>query len=273
MCNYKLNYNSIYENETKPLVHFITNYVTINDVANMTLAFGGSPIMAEAIEEIEEITSKCNCLVINFGTLTTYRLDSIYKAIEVANTNNIPVIIDPVGVAASTYRKKIVLDILKKYKISILKGNASEIKALLGLQTLSKGVDSDEKDYEDIDTIGTELAKKYNLIVAITGEIDTICSKKHIAKISGGSKMLTYITGTGCMNSALIAVSLAKNTDPFTSSIYGIATMNKGASMAESSLKEGEGAGTFKVKLIDNIYNGKNISSMDKGKVNIYEVK
>ncbi|GKX28904.1 hydroxyethylthiazole kinase [Vallitalea longa] len=272
-CIDKFDFTKIYNSSTKPLIHYITNYVTSNDVANMTLAFGGSPIMAESIEEIDEITAVSSCLVINIGTVTTDKLESIKRALQVANQKHIPVILDPVGVAATSYRNKIVFDILKNYRIDVVKGNASEIKALLGLKTNSKGVDSEELDSEDISDIGVEVSRKYNTTVAITGKIDTICNDKYIAKIEGGSSMLTSITGTGCMISPLIAVCLARTGNAFTSSIYGILVMNEAASLVEKSLKPEESVGTFKVKLFDNVYNIKNKNLIDGKKVVINEIR
>jgi hydroxyethylthiazole kinase len=238
----------------------------------MTLAFGGSPIMAEAIEEIDEITSISDCLVINIGTVSSYKVQSMKRAIKVATHNNIPIILDPVGIAATSYRKKIVFDILRDYKIDVIKGNASEIKALLGLETNSKGVDSEEIDLDDIGVIGQKVAKIYNTVVAITGKVDTICSDRYIAKITGGSKMLTSITGTGCMISPLIAVSLARSKDAFASSIYGISAMNQVAEVVENNLKSHESVGTFKVKLLDTIYNMNNKNLIDRKKVIVNEI-
>jgi hydroxyethylthiazole kinase len=272
----KLDFNNIIDNiiedSNKPLIHFITNYVTINDVANMTLAFGGSPIMAEAIEEIEEITSKCSCLVINIGMLTTNKMKSMKKAIKVANNFHIPVILDPVGVAASKFRLNFVLEILNCYKIDIVKGNVSEMKALLGYKTLAKGVDCEEVVNDNIDIIGTLVAQKFDTIASITGIIDTVCSNKYIAKIEGGSTMLTYITGIGCMINPLIAVSLARCGDPFISSIYGIVSMNVAADYVQQNLNDKEGVGTYKIRLLDTIYNIKKENLIHRGKVNIYEV-
>lgn len=266
-------FKKIFESPMKPLIHYITNYVTVNDVANMTLAFGGSPIMAEAIEDINEITPNCHCLVINIGTIITRKMDSIRKAIEIANNHHIPVILDPVGVAASSFRKEIVFNILDNYTIDVIKGNVSEMKALLGLQTDAKGVDSEEIITEDINTIGVQVANKYNTVAAITGKVDTICSTKQVAKIEGGSPIMTDITGTGCMVSPLIAVSLARSGDPFASSVYGLLAMKVAAEIAHHKLSEGEGVGTFKVKLFDNIYNLRSENLLNKGKVAIYEIE
>ena len=272
-CIDRFDFTKIYKDSRKPLIHYITNYVTSNDVANMTLAFGGSPIMAEAIEEIHEITSISNCLVINIGTITTNRFESIKLALRVANQNKIPVILDPVGVAATNYRKDIVNYILRYYKIDVIKGNASEIKSLIGLETNSRGVDSEELELEDIKDIGIKVSRKYNTTVAITGKIDTICNDKYTARIEGGSSILTSITGTGCMISPLIAVSLARSRDPFTSSVYGILVMNEVASLIEKNLKLDESVGTFKVKLFDNVYNYKNKNLIDRKKVIINEIR
>ncbi|MCT4598261.1 MAG: hydroxyethylthiazole kinase [Vallitalea sp.] len=272
----KLDFNNIthniIEDSNKPLIHFITNYVTINDVANMTLAFGGSPIMAEAFEEVEEITSNCACLVINIGMLTTNKIKSMRKAIKVANHINIPVILDPVGVASSKFRLDFVLEILNNYKVDIVKGNISEMKALLGYKTLAKGVDCEEVVNDNIDIIGTLVAQKFDTVASITGNIDTVCNNKYIAKIEGGSSMLTYITGIGCMINPLIAVSLARCCDPFISSVYGIVAMNVAADYVEKNLDANEGVGTYKIRLLDTIYNIKKENLIHRGKVNIYEV-
>ncbi len=259
----------IYESKEKPLIHYITNYVTVNDMANMTLAFGGSPIMAEAVEELEEITTQCRCLVINIGTITSDKLSSIHEAIAIANTNNIPVIVDPVGVAATSYRKKIILDILNKFQVDIIKGNGSEIKAILGLATEAKGVDGEILDQTELTDVGVAVAKKYNTVVAITGKEDMICSAEKVAKIIGDRPMLTEITGTGCMISTLIGVAYARCKDPFASSIYGMLAMNVAAADVEDNIGINQGIGSYKIMLLDAIYRRRNTNLMALGKVEI----
>lgn len=240
--------------QKRPLIHFITNYVTMNDVANITLAFGGSPIMAEALEEIEEVTSKCNCLVINMGTVTKKRFEVMKEAIKVANASGIPILIDPVGIGGSKFRKELVLEVLSDYEISVIKGNVSELKALLNLPSYAIGVDSEEATGDMIE-IAKKITDKYNIVTAITGSMDIVYSKEYTGYISGGSSMLTQITGTGCMVSALIGVVLGKSNNPFLSSFYGIKAMKVAAELAQKNLGYHESLGSFRVKLMDCIAN------------------
>ena len=130
--------------EKRPLVHCITNYVTANDCANIILAVGGIPVMADNKYEVEEISSKAQALVINIGTLSQGRLEAIILAGKSANANNVPIIFDPVGIAASSSRKESALSILKEVKVSVIRGNIAEMKVLLGMKAVSKGVDSIE---------------------------------------------------------------------------------------------------------------------------------
>lgn len=263
-------YKKIYQSKERPLIHYITNYVTVNDMANMTLAFGGSPIMAEALEELEEITAMCKCLVINIGTITSDKIEAVHRAIEVANNKQIPVIIDPVGVAATTYRKKIILDILERHRINIIKGNGSEMKAILNLSTQAKGVDGEVIGHEELSEVGMKIAKKYNAVVAITGQDDVICSSTQVARINGDMPMLTEITGTGCMISTLIAVAYGRCGDSFASSVYGLLAMHVAAKDVEDKLQVGEGIGSYRVLLYDAIYNRRYENLLERGEV-IYD--
>lgn len=236
-----------------PLIHFITNYVSVNDVANITLAAGGRPIMADAIEEMEEITSVCNCLVLNIGTLNKVKVASMLKAAEVANRNNIPIILDPIGVMASKLRKDAALEILRNNKIAIIKGNMAEIKALIDIPVVSTGIDSIETQSDCNDDIALQCAKTFQTVCAITGKTDIIADKNTVEHIEGGTPMLTNITGTGCMTAALIAVALASTGNAFESAINGIKLMKESGRIAADCLQPTEGLGSFKVKLFDTI--------------------
>lgn len=249
------------------LIHFITNYVTINDVANITLAYGERPIMAEAIEEVEQITKNSKCLVINFGTITKQRYEIIMKAIGTANKNNIPVILDPVGIGASKFRKKLITHLLNIYKVNVIKGNLAEIKTLLDMDTLNRGVDSKEVYDESVIDIAKKVSIKYKTTVLVTGEVDIVASNRNIIKIHDGSKFLTHITGAGCMLSALIAVSLIRIEDDYEACINAVQDMNKCSKIAEERLISNQGTGMFKVNLIDAISNlrGRD-EKMDRGK-------
>ena len=191
----------------KPLVHHITNYVTVNDCANITLAIGASPIMADAIEEVQEIVSISSSLVLNIGTLNERTVKSMIAAGKKANKINIPVILDPVGAGASSLRNNTTKDILDKVKINILRGNISEIRYIAGLNADTKGVDASEKDlnsYDEAAEIAYSLAKKQKCVVAITGAVDIVSDGARTVYIENGHKALSNITGTGCMCSSLV---------------------------------------------------------------------
>lgn len=238
----------------KPLIHHITNYVTANDSANIVHSIGASPIMADAIEEVEEIVSKASSLVINMGTLNSTRLEAMLKAGKKANELGIPVILDPVGVGATTFRKDAAFKLLKEIKFSVIKGNLSEIKALNGMDALSKGVDSEELDSENSKEVVKALSQKLNTIVASTGEVDYISDGNRIAIVKNGHKMLSEITGTGCMSTSLIGAYSSVTKDYFSAAIAGITTMGIAGEIAYEKLSASEGNGSFKVYLLDAVY-------------------
>lgn len=238
-----------------PLVHFITNYVTVNDMANTTLAFGGKPLMAEEIDELEDITSIANVLVINTGTITRRTLASMKKACQVANSKNIPIILDPVGVSASAFRKAVCTELLEDYHFAVIKGNLAEIKTLVDLSSESLGIDSLEEIKDNTPYIAKKCSETFNCITCITGSTDIIASRDRYALIRCGTEKLTLITGTGCMIAAIIAVYHGMGHSAFDASIYGIGAMSLSGVLAESELLPLEGLGTYKVKLFDHFTN------------------
>ena len=239
-----------------PLIHCITNYVTANDCANVILALGGHPTMASAIEEVEEMASKASALVLNLGMLDSKKIESMIKAGISANKSNVPVILDPVGVGATKFRKEAVFRLIQNVKFSVIRGNIAEIKTLCGLEVNSKGVDSEEKiDNQDIKELAKYLAKKLDTVVVITGVIDYVSDGKRVFSIKNGDEMLTKITGAGCMTTSLIGTYLGGKNSPLISAIAGVATMGISGEMAKNKLINGDGSGTFRVKIIDDIYN------------------
>ncbi len=177
-----------------PLVHCITNYVTVNDVANCILAIGASPIMADDIAEAADITSISKALVINMGTLNARTVESMVAAGKKANELGVPVVFDPVGAGASNFRNETAKRILENVKISILRGNLSEMSYLAGLEVSTKGVDTSEADEKnDPVSVAKKTAAKYNCVAAITGAVDTITDGKRVARISNGHPYLSRI--------------------------------------------------------------------------------
>ena len=237
--------------KTIPLIHNITNYVTVNDVANAVLAIGASPIMADAIEESEDITAISSALVLNIGTLNKRTVDSMVLSGKKANEMNIPVVFDPVGAGASAFRNQTTQRILSEVKIDILRGNLSEISFVAGLEVATKGVDSaleDEKN--DAVKVANEVAARLDCVVAITGAVDVIADGTRTVKLNNGHPMLSKVTGTGCMTSAIVGAYAGAGKDYFTAAIGGVASMGIAGEIAYTKA-EAIGTGTFHINIID----------------------
>lgn len=234
-----------------PLVHSIMNYVTINDCANVLLAIGASPIMADALEETAEVTAHAGALVLNIGTLKSWTKDAMICAGKMANQMKIPVVLDPVGVGVSNLRKETVKAILEQVKLSVIRGNLSEIAFISGEEAQSKGVDnSEEESFLKKLQIAKKAAYKWNTIIAVTGKNDLITDGERQVKIQNGTCMLSKITGTGCMTTALIGAFLTEKTDPLMAAAAGIAVMGIAGEVAEEYAGN-SGTGSFKTALMD----------------------
>lgn len=191
----------------KPLIHHITNYVTVNDCANITLAIGASPIMADDVNEAADIAKIASAVVLNMGTLNERTIQSMILAGKAANEAGIPLVFDPVGAGASQLRNDTAAQLLQETKISVLRGNISEVRFLAGLQSETKGVDASEIDLEHTDEaveVAQKLSAQMDCVVAITGAIDVVSDGKQTVSIQNGHAMLSNLTGTGCMCSSLI---------------------------------------------------------------------
>ena len=201
--------------ERHPIVHCITNYVTVNDVANVIIASGGSPIMSDDITEVEEIVNISDGLVINIGTLNKRTVESMILAGNVANKKGIPVIFDPVGAGASSFRNETVKRLLDEIEFSIIKGNSSEIKFMTGVSGKSRGVDVSFDDVISSDniegfiSIAKKLSELTNATVVMSGEIDIVAKKDKAALIRNGHSMMAKITGSGCMLAGILGVYAA----------------------------------------------------------------
>lgn len=245
----------------KPLIHNITNYVTVNDCANILLAIGASPIMADDLKESADITSIASALVINIGTLNERTIESMIASGKKANELNIPVVLDPVGAGASSFRNETTKRILEEIKISVLRGNMSEIKFIAGLESETKGVDASESDLKsDSDEgirVANSLAKRFNCTVAITGVCDIVSDGEKSVTIENGTKMLSNVTGTGCMTTALVGGYLGAcetKEDLFIAAISGIVSMGICGEIAEE--RAGSiGLGSFHMAIIDAVSN------------------
>jgi len=242
--------------EAKPLVHHITNYVTVNDCANITLAIGASPIMADDIEEVKEIIAISQALVLNIGTLNKRTIDSMLETGEKANALKIPVVLDPVGAGASELRNKTVSKLLEQINFSVIRGNMSEIRFIAGLSATTKGVDASAADLEGSMQNGIDMAKtladKLGCVIAITGATDIISNGKQTVCIKNGHKMLSSVTGTGCMCTSLIGSACGATSDYFLAAASGILYMSVAGEIAFESTGR-KGNGSFHIAVIDEI--------------------
>ncbi|HHV11334.1 MAG TPA: hydroxyethylthiazole kinase [Clostridiales bacterium] len=242
-----------------PFVHSITNYVTVNDCANMILACGASPIMADDIREVEEITSLCNSLVINLGTLNERTVEAMVAAGKKANELGHPVILDPVGAGASQLRTKTALRLLQEVEVDVIRGNASEIKCISKGTASTKGVDADQADKVTEDNLeaavkaAKQLAGRTKAIIVITGVIDIVADATKAYVLRNGTPVMSRITGTGCMLSAVIGSICAANPDNLLeAAAAGVAMMGIcGEQAYEKMTARQEGTASFRVHLID----------------------
>ncbi|MDR4886836.1 hydroxyethylthiazole kinase [Fredinandcohnia sp. QZ13] len=203
--------------EKTPLVHNITNYVTVNDVANIVLACGGSPIMADDPKEVADITSICNALVINIGTLNERTIESMILAGKAANKIGNPVILDPVGAGASSLRTSTVYRLLDEVQFSVIRGNLSEIKTVHAGSGNTKGVDAaaedviNEGNLDEMVQFAKMVSEQTRAVIAITGAIDIVANKDEAYVIRNGHPMMSKITGTGCMLTSVVAAYCGAN--------------------------------------------------------------
>ncbi|MDU7069829.1 hydroxyethylthiazole kinase [Campylobacter ureolyticus] len=245
--------------EKNPLIHCITNYVTVNDVANSLIAIGASPVMADEPSESGEITAISNGLLINLGTLNLNTIKAMHNSIKMANSLNLPVVLDPVGVGASTLRNETAINFLKEYKFSIIKGNISEIKFLNGEKSIAKGVDASLKDLNDDIlnrvNLAKELSIKTDAAIVITGKIDVVAFKNEAYLLKNGSSLMGKFSGSGCILGGICTAFLASNTDPLKSAIMGVLTeCTAGELVRGKNVLSDMGNMKFKNGLIDEIY-------------------
>ncbi len=245
--------SALFENvrEQVPLIHQITNYVTVGDCANVTLAIGASPVMADDLAETEDIAAISSALVLNMGTLNERTIASMLASGKRANALGIPVIFDPVGAGASGLRNKTAKKILEQVDISILRGNLSEISFLAGQKASTRGVDVSAADAENDGTaIAQNTARQYRCVTAITGAVDIVSDGERTIAIKNGHPMLSKVTGTGCMTTALTAAFAAVSEDYLAAAVSGITAMGVAGEIAFEKAGD-RGTGSFRIALMD----------------------
>jgi len=252
--------------EKNALTHCITNSVTINDCANAVLAIGGSPFMAEDAEELEEVVTIADVLVINIGKLSKNQIESMHISSKTANKTNTPIILDPVGVGVTELRNKTTMDLINNYDIAAIRGNITEIKAIAQLagvldeSNTAKGVDVNINDIITEDNLKAngdlicELAEKLDTTILASGPIDILSDGKTTIAIDNGDDMMPLITGSGCMLSSIVG-SCIGGSNPFDGSLVAILAMNLAGEKARAKVDErDEGTGSFRAYLIDYLY-------------------
>jgi hydroxyethylthiazole kinase len=246
-------------NSNVPLVHAITNYVTVNDCANIILASGGSPIMADDIAEAGEITSICSALIINIGTLNERTIKSMITAGKKANELKVPVILDPVGAGASALRNETIFTLLKEVNFAVIRGNISEIKFIASGSSNAQGVDASATDAVTADSLDSvvalaqELSKTTGAVIAITGETDIVADSEKAYIIKNGHPMMSRVTGTGCMLTAVIGNFVGANkAHVLEATATAVTAMGLCGELAYQRLCELDGGtNTFRMLLID----------------------
>jgi len=237
--------------QEKPLLHHITNFVVMNDTANVTLHVGALPVMAHAAEEVAEMTALAGALVLNPGTLTPAWVESMLIAGRKANERGIPIVLDPVGAGATTLRTETNRRLLDELRIAVVRGNSGEIGALSGAGGVVKGVESVEGVSNPVE-VAQVMARERGLVVAITGKQDVIADGERVLGVDNGHQWLTTITGTGCMATTMVAAFAAVERDYLVAAAGALACFGLAA---EKAAAQANGPATFKVALFDQIYN------------------
>jgi hydroxyethylthiazole kinase len=235
--------------QNRPLVHHITNYVTVNDCANITLCIGASPVMSHALEEVEEMAGHAGALVLNIGTLDSYQAQSMLLAGHAANKLDIPVIVDPVGTGATRYRTDFMSHLIDELQISVIKGNAGEIGMLAGADASVKGVDSGDVK-GDLGSIAQDFAKKTGITMVISGPTDIVSDGDRIITVENGHPMMGRISGTGCMLTSIIASFAAVQQDMAEASAASLAAFGIAG---ERAAARSSSPGSFKTALFDQL--------------------
>lgn len=236
--------------QDNPVVHNVTNLVVMQTTANVLLAIGASPIMAHAITELTDIAAISRSLVLNIGTLDGHWVDAMLAAQKAAKLQKIPVILDPVGAGATAYRTDIAKQILTN-GVDIVRGNASEIMALMETNIKSKGVDSLHQSTDAI-TAAKTISEKHHCVVVISGKTDIVVSSSHLAYIHHGSSLFTKVTGMGCAATAVIGAFAAINANYFLAATHAMTIFSIAGEIAE---KQCQGPGSFYVNLLDALFN------------------
>ena len=233
--------------ERKPLVHNITNYVVMNETANAILALGALPVMAHAREEVEEMVGLAGALVVNIGTLSPPWVEAMIAAGAAANARGVPVVLDPVGAGATTYRTETAKRFLDTIDVAVLRGNAGEVATLVGVDAEVRGVESVGVGGDPAE-LARGAARTLGVVASVTGAVDHVSDGERSAAVANGHELLAAITGTGCMSTAMTGCFLAGNDDPFEAAVEALVAFGVAG---EDAAAVASGPGSFHVALYD----------------------
>jgi hydroxyethylthiazole kinase len=231
----------------KPLVHQITNFVVMNETANITLCAGALPVMAHAREEVEEMAGAAGALVLNLGTLWPEQVEAMLLAGGRANGRGIPVVLDPVGAGATRFRTESARRILDQVSVAIIRGNLAEVSALAGYEAMISGVESVGVAADAVE-VANSAARKFGCVAAITGHTDIVADATRVARVFNGHEMMRMVSGTGCMSTAVTAAYAAVEKDYLLAAASALAAFGLAGEIAA---RDAAGPGTFHVRLYD----------------------
>ncbi len=232
---------------TRPLIHHITNFVVMNETANITLCAGALPVMAHAPEEVEEMASAANGLVLNLGTLWLEQVDAMLLAGRSANARGIPVVLDPVGAGATRFRTESALRLLDRISIAIIRGNFAELATLAGYRADISGVESVGTSADPAE-VAKACAQKFGCVAALTGRVDVVSDGARLLRVANGHELMGRVTGTGCMSTAVTAAYAAVEKDYALAASAALAAFGLAGELAA---RDAPGPGTFHVRLYD----------------------
>jgi hydroxyethylthiazole kinase len=236
--------------EKRPLVHNITNYVVMNFTANILLAMGASPVMAHAVDEVEEMVSLAKALVINIGTLSKQWIESMLKAGNRANEIGVPVVLDPVGSGATSFRTRTFRRLVNELKMSVVRGNASEILSIGSDYVRTKGVETAHGAEEALET-AKAVAKEIDSVAVITGPVDLVTDGERVVRCYNGHPLLGSVTGTGCAATVTIAAFVGITGEPLEAAAAGLALFGLAGERAGARAKS---PGSFMISLLDALH-------------------
>jgi hydroxyethylthiazole kinase len=237
--------------ERKPLVHQITNYVVMNETANATLSLGALPVMAHAVDEVEEMASIAGALVLNIGTLSEHWIEAMLLAARAANAAGVPVVLDPVGAGATRLRTETAKRILDEAEIAVVRGNAAEVATLAGREAEIRGVES-IGSADSGALLAKAAATALGTVASVTGPVDHVSDGGRTIAVANGDALLSTVSGTGCMSTAITGCFLAANGNALEAAAEALAAFGVAG---EDAAKDAKGPGTFHAALYDALYN------------------